>query len=73
MMTLNELKAIVDAQVEAGQGELMVVAGDMNKIHGAIAAELCLISNLKDFRYLEEVHPDDNYDNLPCNAFIVGI
>lgn len=72
-MNLNELKAIVDAQVEAGQGLLTVIAGDMNKMHCAVAAELCLISNLEDRRYLEEVHPDDNHDNSPCNAFVIGI
>lgn len=72
-MNLNELKEIVDAAVEAGGGELVVIAGDMNKMHCATAAEPCVISNLEDGRYLEEVHPDDNEDNLPCNAFVIGI
>lgn len=73
MITLNELKVIIDTAVEAGQGGLLVIAGDMNKMHGIVAAEPCVISNLEDFRYLEEVHPDDNEDNLPCNAFVIGI
>ena len=72
-MNLFELKALIDAEIEAGNGEFVVAAGDHNKMHCVYAASPAVIDNLSDGRYLEEIHPDDNEDNLPPNAFVLGI
>jgi len=72
-MNLFELKLLVDAQIAIGNGELVVAAGDHNKMHTVYASSPAVIRNLEDGRYLEEVHPDDNEDNLPANAYVLGI
>jgi hypothetical protein len=72
-MNLFELKLLVDAQIAIGNGHLVVAAGDHNKMHCVYAASPAVIDNLEQGRYLEEIHPDDNEDNLPANAYVLGI
>jgi hypothetical protein len=70
-MNLNELKEIVDEQIEAGNGALVVIAGDCNKLHKVYATDPVLIEDL-DEHYLEEIAEEDN-NGYPYNAFVLAI
>lgn len=70
-MNLNELKVIVDAQVDAGNGTMPVAFGDCNRMHMVLAASTGFVRDLDEY-YLEETHPDDKEEGDEDNIFIIG-
>jgi hypothetical protein len=51
-------------------GNVEVVAGDCNKMFKVGGVEAIVVEDLNE-RYLEEIDPDDNVDEIPINAVVV--
>ena len=52
-------------------GNVPLVFGDCNAMHKVHWVEGIVIADLKEY-YLESVHPDDNEEELPVNAVLIG-
>lgn len=68
MKILELIAAAIEIHKE--YGDIEVVFGDCNKMHTARGIDPLIVDNLEE-RYLEEICPEDNYDERPINAAVV--
>lgn len=68
MKILEHIQACIE--LHKLHGNIQMVAGDCNQMFNVGGVEPVVIGDLTE-RYLEEIHPDDNHENLPINAVVV--
>ncbi|MNY49035.1 hypothetical protein D3C86_1844230 [compost metagenome] len=51
-------------------GDVVMVFGDCNEMHEVTQIGGAIIEDLDEY-FLEEIHPNDNENNLPVNAIVI--
>lgn len=69
MITVDAAILALQAISANGGGSLVLVHGDCNSMHKVFHIDPCIIDDLEQ-HYVEEIHPDDNYDLRPANAVV---
>lgn len=71
MITVERAMEMLQTLVDMGHKDAVLVFGDCNAMHKVNWIDPILVEDL-DEHYLEEIAKEDNEDDLPPNAVVVG-